>query len=81
MPTQDIGAKFSQPVQSEKPVQSMADMQKWVQARQTEKGFVHLIGKHDRITSVIVPCAFAAIGAALLARGLHNLYTGQGRAE
>jgi hypothetical protein len=37
-------------------------------------GLTHCRG--DRLTSVIIPAAFITVGFAMLANGLHNMYTG-----
>jgi hypothetical protein len=35
----------------------------------------------DRVTSVLVPASFAAVGVSLLAQGLYHMYTGTGKLE
>ena len=53
---------------------SVAELQKFFQ-----RGghYTHMLGKTDRITSVLVPATLATVAAGLLVRGLHNLYTGE----
>lgn len=58
---------------------SVAELQKFFQRG---GAYTHLLGgATDRITSVAIPVAFTVTATALLARGLHNLYTGQGRRD
>ncbi|KAK9807759.1 hypothetical protein WJX72_008382 [[Myrmecia] bisecta] len=62
-------------------LQKMRDAQKWYQQQQAQKGFVHLIGKNDRITNIVVPGALSAVAGYFLINGLYHLYTGTGRSE
>ena len=50
--------------------------QAWYQKRQAQIGLSYLIGKPDRLTSIIIPGAFAVAGVALVGRALHNMYLG-----
>lgn len=51
------------------------------QALQRVHKLTHLKGPRDRITSVIIPGALAAIGLSLMGRGVYHLATGQGLKE
>ena len=50
--------------------------QAWYQKRQAQIGLSYMIGKPDRVTSIIVPGAFAVLGLGLVGRALHNMYLG-----
>lgn len=50
--------------------------QAWYQKRQAQIGLSYLIGKPDRITSILIPGVFAAAGVAFVGRALHNMYLG-----
>ncbi|XP_008785536.1 uncharacterized protein LOC103704137 [Phoenix dactylifera] len=41
----------------------------------------HLKGRYDKITSVVIPLAFAASTTFLIARGIYNMSQGIGKKE
>ncbi|KAL0025481.1 hypothetical protein WJX77_004964 [Trebouxia sp. C0004] len=55
--------------------------QKALQQAHAEKGFIHLVGKTDRVTSVMIPLAFTAVGLFVGGKGLYHMYTGTGKLE
>eukprot|EP00850_Spirogloea_muscicola_P024268 SM000543S17873 [mRNA] locus=s543:1426:2026:- [translate_table: standard] len=48
---------------------------------QSAKALTHLKAPRDRLTSVLIPAAFAAVAGALVARGVWNLAHGYGKME
>jgi hypothetical protein len=77
----DAGGNFNQPKPSTEVLHKFQDTQKWWQSQQAQRGFVHLTGKTDRVTSVAIPLAMATVGGFMVLRALHNLYTGQGKGD
>lgn len=77
----DTGASFGQPKPSPELLHKFQEKQNWWQTRQAQKGFVHLTGKADRLTSIILPLGMAAVGGVMMVRALHHLYTGTGKGD
>mmetsp|Transcript_3221 Transcript_3221/g.9344 ORF Transcript_3221/g.9344 Transcript_3221/m.9344 type:complete len:80 (+) Transcript_3221:117-356(+) len=77
----DNGKSFAKPIIDEAPLKSFQAKQQWYQQRQAQIGFAHLIGKPDRLTSVVIPCGLAAVGAAFLGRAFYSLYTGANKGD
>jgi len=77
----DIGKSFTQPQPDMGILKKFMEKQAWYQKRQAEIGFSYLIGKPDRLTSVLLPGAMFAAACVFLGKGLHNLYTGEGKGD